>query len=235
MIRKISILFIVFFIFLGSLGSGIVEAKSEKTLQYEKFKDLKMNSSVESVAKVIYGKKYKKELCEEEKDINLLCYDYMEAHNKRYKNKKIRYYNYTFKFFPGYDSVSEKLEYRMNLRFKSKDDSKVLKLVEKKWEDFDTLNTHDVYNNKKIKTGMTTTQLDKIMEGKGIGPYEAVRYKDYSKVGYQTGEKKPVFYEQYKTLYYTVMSQDWSTLYKFRMEYDHKKKAYDVVYVLRFG
>lgn len=96
--------------------------------------------------------------------------------------KENRYYNYTFKFFPGYDCISEKLEYRMNLRFKSNDESKVLKLVEKRWEDLDTLITHDVYNNKKFKTGMTATQLDKIMEGKGIGPYETVRYKDYSKL-----------------------------------------------------
>lgn len=216
-------------------GEAVKAKKSEKQKQYEVFTKLKMNSSVSDVAKIVYGKNYKDELCDFNYNLNLLCYDQMESHNKRYKNGKIRYYNYTFKFFEEINDDYTGFDFRMNLRFKTADKSRNLRLVEKKWEDYDVVNPHNVYNSKKIKAGMTTKQVDSITVGKGIGKYEAIQYSDYSKVGYQKGDKKPQYYNPYKTLYYTTMNQRLDVLYKYQMEYDQKKKSYIVTYVLRYG
>lgn len=235
-IKKITSIIFIFSLFAALFPINQVEAKkSEKQIQYEQFKKLKMNSSVVDVSKVIYGKKYKSNLCDYNYDLNLLCFDQMESHNKRYKNGKIRYYNYTFKFFEEINSDYTGFNFRMELKFKSKDKSKSLKLVEKRWEDFDVVNMHNVYNNKKIKAGMTTKQIDLVTVGKGIGKYEAIKYSDYSKVGFQKGDRRPQFYDPYKTLYYTTMNQRLDVLYKYQMEYDYKKKSYIATYVLRYG
>lgn len=235
--RKVLILAAIFMLILCMipLGNNHVFAKTEKQNQYDKFKKLKMNSSPTDVAKIIYGKNYKDDLCEYDKNVYALCYDRLQEEDKYYKNGKLRYYNHVLEFFPHFDLDNDDFKFRMRLRFKSKDGSKTLKLVEKRWEDYDVLNTHNVYNNKRIKEGMTTKQIDAITTGKGIGPYDSVFYGDYSKVGYQEGSKSPVFYDQYKLYSYTMMNQRLDVLYNFIMEYNYKIKSYEAVYVYRYG
>lgn len=214
-----------------------VYAKSKKETQHEIFNKLKMNSSVDSVAKVIYGSKYKSKVCDRKDDdvkVNLLCNADMFESNVYYKNNKLRYLNYEFYFYPDKPYPSDSRS-RMQLTFKSKDGSKRLYLVEKFWYDSSVYNSQKVYNSKKIKVGMTKKQLDSIMTGKGIGAYEGITYTNYSKAGYQEGKKKPVYYSPYKVYSYTTQNQNLNVLYSYDMEYDHKKKDYIVSYVSRFS
>lgn len=134
-----------------------VAAKTKKETQYEVFKELKMNSSIESVAKIIYGKNYKSKVCDRKDDdvkVNLLCKANMFESNVYYSNNKLRYLNYDFDFYPD-EPYPADARSRMQLTFKSKDKSKRLYLVEKYWYDSSVYNSQKVYNNKKIKAGMT--------------------------------------------------------------------------------
>lgn len=222
-----------------SLNNDHVFAKTKKQEQFDKFKKLKMNSSIESVAKVLYGKSYKKKVCDRSEDdldnikVDLLCDEEMFDSNVFYTNGKLRYLNYNFYLFPD-KPFPQDSKTRLNLTFKSNDKSKDLRLVEKTWYDSSVGNTQKVYNSKKIKAGMTKKQLDAIMTGKGIGNYDTITYADYSKVAYQEGKKAPVFYSQYKVYSYTSFNQNMDVLYFYDMEYDYKEKQQIVSYVERY-
>lgn len=239
--RKIFILLMMFFLFFSLSPSSYNQtyAKTKKQEQYEQFKKIKMNSSVESVSKVLYGKSYKKKICDRYEDdldnieVNLLCYEEMFESNVFYKNGKLRYLKYSFDLFPDKPFPQDSRP-RMGLTFKSNDKSKVLKLVEKYWYDSSVTNTQKVINNKRIKTGMTKRQLDSIMTGKGIGKYSTQTYVDYSKIAYQEGNTSPIFYSQYKVYSYVALSQNMNILYLYDMEYDNKLKEMIVSYVTRY-
>jgi len=217
-------------------------AKTKKETQHDTFKKLKMNASMASVAEVMYGKNYKKHLCDRSEDevkVNLLCSGDVYDSNRYDKNGKLTYLKYEFYLYPNPKVPNESgnpdevtfQTVRMLLVFKSKEHSKQLKLVEKHWFDSSAVNSKRVYNDQKIKKGMTKKQLDAVMTGTGIGKHERVSYIDYSKVGKQSGKQQPVFPKAYKTYSYSVLNQKENTLYYFETKYSRTKKEYIVSYV----
>jgi len=67
-VRNVVKVLIVLSVSLGLVLTGFLpkeaEAKTKKETQHDTFKMLKMNTSMTSVAEVMYGKNYKKQLCD---------------------------------------------------------------------------------------------------------------------------------------------------------------------------
>lgn len=244
--RNIVKVLIVLSVSLGLVLTGFLpkeaEAKTKKESQHDTFKKLKMNASMTSVAKVMYGKNYKKHLCDRSEDevkVNLLCSGEVYDSNTYDKNGKLNYLKYEFYLYPNPKVPNESdnpdevtfQTVRMFLVFKSKEHSKQLKLVEKHWFDSSVVNSKRVYNNQKIKKGMTKKQVDAVLTGTGIGKHKVIAYIDYSKIGKQTGKKQPVFPKAYKTYSYSVLNQKENVLYYFETKYSRTKKEYVVSYV----
>jgi len=245
-VRNVVKVLIVLSVSLGLVLTGFLpkeaEAKTKKETQHDTFKMLKMNTSMTSVAEVMYGKNYKKQLCDRSEDevkVNLLCSGDVYDLNRYDKNGKLTYLKYEFYLYPNPKVPNESgnpdevtfQTVRMLLVFKSKEHSKQLKLVEKHWFDSSAVTSKRVYDDQKIKKGMTKKQLDAVMTGTGIGKHERVSYIDYSKVGKQTGKQQPVFTKAYKTYSYSVLNQKENILYYFETKYSRTKKEYVVSYV----
>ncbi|OIN65537.1 hypothetical protein BLD48_15640 [Exiguobacterium sp. KRL4] len=241
-IKSLVVLSVSLGLMLTSYPLNEVVAKTKKETQHDIFKKLKLNASMTSVAEVVYGKNYKKHLCDRSEDevkVNLLCSGEVYDSNKYDKDEKLKYLKYEFYLYPNPKVPNESDDpnevtfqtVRMLLVFKSKEHSKQLKLVEKHWFDSSVVNSKRVYNNQKIKKGMTKKQLDTVMTGTGIGKHEAVAYIDYSKVGKQAGKQQPVFPKAYKTYSYSVLNQKENVLYYFETKYSRTKKEYVVSYV----
>lgn len=241
-IKVLIVLSVSLGLMLTGFPSNEAVAKTKKETQHDIFKKLKMNASMTSVAKVMYGKNYKKHLCdrpEDEVKVNLLCSGELNDSNTYDKSGKLKYLKYEFYLYPDAKVSNESdnpdevtfQTVRMLLVFKSKEHSKQLKLVEKHWFDSSAVNSKRVYNDQKIKKGMTKKQLDGVLTGTGIGKYERVAYIDYSKAGKQAGKKQPVFPKAYKTYSYSVLNQKENVLYYFETKYSRTKKEYVVSYV----
>lgn len=241
-VKVLTVLSVSLCLLLTSYPPNEVAAKTKKETQHDIFKKLKLNASMTSVAEVMYGKNYKKHLCDRSEDevkVNLLCSGELNDSNTYDKSGKLKYLKYEFYLYPDSKVPNESdnpdemtfQTVRMLLVFKSKEQSKQLKLVEKHWFDSSAVNSKRVYNDQKIKKGITKKQLDAVMTGTGIGKHERVSYIDYSKVGKQSGKQQPVFPKAYKTYSYSILNQKENVLYYFETKYSQTKKEYVVSYV----
>jgi len=192
--------------------------------EYETYKKVQLSMTVTEVAKAIYGKKYKSHLKTEFNVKTLDSSFEMRDIQKDYKYYSFRYYPY------GKDSAKMNT-YKMNVTMKTKQKGNTLYVVEKNFYNPD-YSTYKFYKGKKPKDDMSWSQMDKIVQGKGLGSLTSHYTRDYSKVGEIVAEdgKLKVDYSPKETwLSYNASSYDGKKKYSILFKYDYKKKRYSSI------
>lgn len=235
--KSIKILLSCVFIFASIIFSSSVSNAADKKSDtekiskehLEKFGELKMNSTIEEVAKIIYGKKYKEKL---KKENGITVFKKKEL-VKGIDSSTVYYYSFfTEKVVWNKTSVD-----KMIINLSTKKNGKTLYLTGKiyavpsKTKNETGVRESEKYleNNKVIKKNMSTKDLDKILAGKGLGNWSSVDYSDFSKTGiYSDESKKLVFPKPSKSKHYQFRTKNKKTVWQVSLIYNEKKKDYVV-------
>lgn len=194
---------------------GKVDASSSK--EFEVYSRIKLNMTSTEVAKVIYGKKYKSYL-KKEYGVTTL------KRKERFKDKEPHKVTYVHDFYGTYNKEDDMTYYKMDVFFQTKKDGKTLYVVSKSFDNQE-YSGRTLKKNAKFKWGMTFSQVDDRVQGKGLGTWTVHYLDDYSKVGEIYGDKV-IFTPRTALLYYTVRTYDKKDFVNLVFKYDYKKQKY---------
>ncbi|MCY1689883.1 hypothetical protein OVA29_02880 [Exiguobacterium sp. SL14] len=177
---------------------------------------------MEQVAKVLYGKDYKKQLTTKSGSQVLKTKE--EFKDTEDKRKEI--------YYEIYDRKAKIPPTLMSLGFMTKKNDSVYRLISKQVEM--GRNTYSEYREStrklntgaKIKTGMTEKQLDAVLSGSGLGEWAGLLEEDARNV-FSAKEIKDYEIEAFKGKLYVFQKSTKSRVYV-EMSYDTKKKTYVV-------
>ena len=205
------------------LGSGIVSAETKaETIATKQYRALKPGMTVEQVAKILYGKTYKKQLKMkngsqvlrlnteiemEEWDRNVLLYDLV--------NRKVE--------FPSAIGVLMFMTETGGTKYRL-----TMKQMEFKRDTAAGFRTSDrkLVKGAKIKNGMTEQQVDQLLTGKGLGAFGTLGQADTTSVLRKNEVKagKATIIHTKSYVFPTTANQ-WQYVF---FIYDAKKKTYRV-------
>lgn len=205
------------------LGSGAVSAATKvETAATNQYTALKAGMTMEQVAKVLYGKDFKKQLTTKNGSQVLKMKEVLQ--NTSGESKEI--------YYELYDRKVKTPPTFTGLAFMTKKNDSVYRLVFKELEiGRDSYSkyresTRKVNSGAKIKFSMTEKQLDGILSGTGLGEWGGVMEADirsvYSKAEIKAGEAS-----EHKGKTYIFQKSTKSRVYV-DMTYDAKKKTYIV-------
>ncbi|MDX1260554.1 hypothetical protein [Exiguobacterium sp. K1] len=212
-----------------SNASSISDQEKKEKIHFNKFNSLKMNSTIEDIAKVIYGKEYKKEL---KKENGITVFKKKEL-VKGIGSSSVYYYS----FFPKKVKWDKYSINKMIISLNTKKNGKTLYLTykmyalpsENKNETGIRESKNYLQNGKKIKKNMSINDLDKLLSGKGLGDWSSLDYSDLTKTGIYSEEKnKFIFPNPSKSQHYQFKTLDKKTTWQVTMLYDAKKRDYFV-------
>jgi len=206
-----------------TLFSGTASAATKvETTATNQYTALKAGMTMEQVAKVLYGKDYKKQLTTKSGSQVLKMKEVLQ--NTSGKSKEI--------YYELYDRKVKTPPTFTGLAFMTKKNDSVYRLVFKELEiGRDSYSkyresTRKVNSGAKIKFGMTEKQLDGILSGTGLGEWGGVMEADTRSV-YSQAEIKAGEASEYKGKTYIFQKSTKSRVYV-DMTYDAKKKTYIV-------
>jgi len=201
-----------------SVSLTLSNTASAASKEYEVYKKLKLGMTATEVAKVLYGNKYKSHLKKERKVTTLTDNFTVRDIQKNYKL-------YSFALYP-FDTKDKSWYFnKMRIVLKTKQGGTILYLAQK---DFTPEHPSEkrIYKGKKIRTGMTIEEVDKVLVGKGLGSFLSHYTEDYSKIG-EVYYHNPVGYPPKLTvLQYYYRSYDGKELLQVTFKYDYKKNIY---------
>lgn len=200
-------------------GTAFAATKVETTATNQ-YTALKAGMTMEQVAKVLYGKDYKKQLTTKSGSQVLKTKE--EFKDVEDKHKEI--------YYEIYDRKAKIPPTLMSLGFMTKKNDSVYRLISKQVEM--GRNTYSEYREStrklnagaKIKTGMTEKQLDGVLSGSGLGEWAGLSEGDARSV-FSTKEIKEYKIETHKGKLYVFQKSTKSRVYV-EMSYDTKKKTY---------
>jgi len=189
--------------------------------EYEVYKKIETGMTSTQVAKLIYGKKYKKHILNENGVITF--------------KEEILYMNisedfrlsYEYGFYYNKRKTDNSIVPQISVGFYSKPKGKTLYVGHKNFIPLSPSLNH-LYKNKKLKIGMTTSQLDKIMYGKGLGTFNDLTYENMAFLKILNDKGKNIFPSKKSKLSYAAESYNKKTKYLIYLNYDYKKKNYYV-------
>lgn len=193
------------------------EAKAASK-EYEIYKQIKPGMTVTEAAKLIYGKTYKSHL---KKENGVTVFSKRPFYRDISKTSK----NYEFGFYAHSKKSDSMYSHKIGLSLFTKKDNKALYVG---WKSYAPENpsSKKFYNGKKPKLGMTITQVDKILSGKGLGVFDHLYSEDLTKFGYVDKKNKNMFPNKESWIYYRAKSYSGKTDYLMFFKYDYKKKTY---------
>jgi len=204
----------------GGAASAATKVETAATNQYTA---LKTGMTMEQVAKVLYGKDYKKQLTTKSGSQVLKM---KEAIKFTADHRKQIYYEI-------YDPKAKIPPTETSLGFMTKKNDSVYRLVSKNIET--GRKTYSEYREStrklnagaKIKTGMTEKQLDGLLSGSGLEEWAGLLEEDARSV-FSAKEIKHYEIEAFKGKLYVFQKSTKSRIYV-DLAYDTKKKTYVVV------
>lgn len=205
----------------STLFSGTASAATKvETVATNQYSALKAGMTMEQVAKVLYGKDYKKQLTTKSgSQVLKTKEEFKDVEDKR---KEI--------YYEIYDRKAKIPPTLMSLGFMTKKNDPVYRLISKQVEM--GRNTYSEYREStrklnagaKIKTGMTEKQLDAVLSGSGLGEWAGLLEEDVRSV-FSAKEIKAYEIEVFKGKMYVFQKSTKSRVYV-EMSYDTKKKTY---------
>ena len=208
----------------STLFSGTASAATKvETTATNQYTALKAGMTMEQVAKVLYGKDYKKQLTT--KNGSQVLKTKEEFKDVEDKRKEI--------YYEIYDRKAKIPPTLMSLGFMTKKNDSVYRLISKQVEM--GRNTYSEYREStrklnagaKIKTGMTEKQLDGVLSDSGLGEWAGLSEGDARSV-FSTKEIKEYEIETHKGKLYVFQKSTKSRIYV-DLAYGAKKKTYVVV------
>lgn len=195
------------------------EAKAASK-EYEIYKQIKTGMTATQVAKLIYGKTYKKHL---KKEYGVTTF----KHEPSYLGGDENRINYEFGFFEDTRGSDKEFICRIGIGLFSKHKGKTL------YVGFKNYNTKKptvskLYKNKKPKVGMSIHQLDKIAYRDGLGVFRDITYENLTFLKILNGKGKNMFPTKKSTISYVIKNHNDKKGYAIYLEYDYKKKNYYV-------
>lgn len=207
----------------STLFSGTTSAATKvETAATNQYTALKAGMTMEQVAKVLYGKDYKKQLTTKSGSQVLKM---KEAFKITEDHRKEIYYEI-------YDPKAKIPPTEMSLGFMTKKNDSVYRLILKQIETGRKMyseyreSTRKLNAGAKIKTGMTEKQLDGVLSGSGLGEWAGLIEGDTRSV-FSAKEIKDDKIEAYKGKFYVFQKSTKSRIYV-DLAYDAKKKTYVV-------
>lgn len=194
---------------------------SAASKEYEVYKKIKPGMTVTEAAKLIYGKTYKKHIL-------------TEQGVKTFK-EEILYMNisedyrlsYEYGFYYDKRKTDKSIVPQIYLGVYSKPKGKTLYVGHKSFIPLDPSSSR-LYKNKKIKIGMSLSQLDKITYGKGLGVFNDLTYENMTFLKILDKNGRNIFPTQKSQISYVVKSYNKKKSYLVYFNYDYKKKNYYV-------
>lgn len=190
--------------------------------EYEIYKQIKTGMTATQVAKLIYGKKYKKHILTEDgvttfkKD-----YSYMGV-SEDYR------LIYEYDFYNNKRTFDDSTIPQISIGLYTMPKGKILYVGHKSFEPLSPA-VNRFYKKKKPKAGMSLGQLDKMSYGKGLGVFSRVTYENLTFLKILNNKGKNNFPSQKSTISYHFKSYSKKTDYLIDLEYDYKKKKYYVI------
>lgn len=212
---------IVTLILILSVTLTLPKSTSAASKEYEVYKQIKTGMTVTQVAKLIYGKKYKKHIAIKsgvttfKKD-----YSYMGV-SEDYR------LIYEYDFFNNKRTFDDSDIPQISIGLYTMPKGKTLYVGHKI---FETLNPTEnrLYKNKKPKAGMSLGELDKITYGDGLGVFYNITYENLTFLKIMNDEGKNMFPTKNTTISYSIKNYNDKTGYIIYLKYDYKKKNYYV-------
>lgn len=194
-----------------------IKVSADSSKEFKVYNSIKLNMTLTEAAKIIYGKKYKSYL-KKEYGVTTL------KRKERFKEKEPHKVTYVHDFYGTYDKKDDMTYYKMDVFFQTKKDGKTLYVVSKSFDNQE-YSGRTLKKNVKFKRGMTYSQVDDRVQGKGLGTWTVHYQYDYSKVGEIYGDKV-IFTPKTSYLYYDIHTYNKKNFVRFIFEYDYKKSKY---------
>jgi len=213
-----TITLIVMLTLLFSLTLMLPNSTSAASKDYEVYKKIKPGMTVIEAAKLIYGKTYKKHL---KKEYGVTTFSKRPFYRDISKTGK----NYEFGFYTHDQKSKSMYSHKIGLGLFTKKENKELYVG---WKAYSPENpsAKKFYNGKKPKYGMTISQIDKILSGKGLGVFDHLYSEDLTKFGYVDKNGKNIYPDKASWIYYLAKSHSGKTDYYMFFNYDYKKNIY---------
>ena len=219
-IKKNVLTIILTLILLLSVTLTLPKSASAASKEYEIYKQIKTGMTATQVAKLIYGKKYKKYL---KKEYGVTTF----KHDPLYLGGDENRINYEFGFFEDKRESDKEFIYRISIGLFSKHKGKTLYVGFKNYST-EKPTVSKLHKNKKPKVGMSINQLDKITYGNGLGVFRDITYENLTFLKILNDKGKNMFPTKKSTISYVIKNYNAKKGYTIYLEYDYKKKNYYV-------
>lgn len=188
--------------------------------EYEVYKKIETGMTATQVAKLVYGKKYKKYL---KKEYGVTTFKGDPLYFGGTEDRMI----YEFGFYETKRKNDKELIDQITIGLFTKAKGKTLYVG---FKNYNTENptVNRFHKNKKPKVGMSNSQIDEIMYGNGLGVFRDITYENLTFLKILNDKGKNMFPTKKSRISYVAKSYSKKTDYLIYLEYDYKKKKYFV-------
>ncbi|MDI3235812.1 hypothetical protein QK289_12405 [Exiguobacterium antarcticum] len=191
--------------------------------EYEVYKKIETGMTATQVAKLVYGKKYKSHL---KKEYGVTTLKGNPLYFGGTEDRMI----YEFGFYEAERKSDKEPIAQITIGLFTKSKGKTLYVGVKNYN-AKSPTVNRFHKNKKPKVGMSTSQLDEIIYGNGLGVFHDITYENLTFLKILNDKGKNMFPSKTSRISYAAKSYSKKTDYLIYLEYNYKKEKYFVTEV----